>query len=436
MDRVTRHLENLSIAHLMLALVAMGIAAILMPKKYGMEASLIVAAAWLNLNRFTNLGPIASISKATYWMPVIAIMWFAYTRPGNRNTVPSVAWIYLIAPIIGCICVATTGDRIIGFVQFANMFLLALTAILVYRVVDSEESFIRVVGSIFVGLMVPLGISVLALVFFRAQSFIPGIGRFAPFGINANQLVPILATAMALAGCGLIGFRAKPYRILCMAVIGAGATLLIATASRQGIVVAAVSMLPAAFWAAKRPLLLGIMAVVTVGVGVWLFRFTEGAASTDRLTEASTSGRYDNSFVYASMIAKRPIGGLLGTKGMSVVVGQEADKIPHNSYVGVAYLGGLLLAAPLAYAIFKTLTSMYYVLWRRSQVNLQPAVLWTGASILGAIYLHGLVNDMIFWSVSTWTFLHYFLSCFFIGLANKLRENRYSFAAQQQLRYA
>ncbi|BBO31376.1 hypothetical protein [Lacipirellula parvula] len=431
MDRVARHLENISLAHFLLALIAMGIAAILVPKKYGMEISIIIAAAWLNLNRFTNLGPIASISKATYWMPVLSIMWFAYMRPGNRNPVPGIAWLYLITPVIGCICVATTADRMLGFVQFASMFLLALTAILVYRTVDSEESLIRVVASVFIGLMVPLGISVLALVFFRAQSFVPGIGRFAPFGINANQLVPILATVMALAGCGLIGFKAKPWRIVCMAAIGASATLLVATASRQGIVVAGIAVLPAAFWAAKRPIVIVAMAVVAVGVGVWLFRFTEGAAQTDRLSDVSTSGRYENAFVYANTIAKRPIGGLLGTKGQSVVVSQDADKIPHNSYVGMLYLGGMLLGVPLALAMFKTMTSMYYVLHNRARVNMQPALLWTAASIMGAIYLHGLVNDMIFWSVSTWTFLHYFLSCLFLGLANQLRENRYSYAAQQ-----
>ena len=435
MDRVTRHLEHLSLPHLALAVLALLIAAILVPKKYGMEFSLIVAAAWLNMNRFANLGQIASISKATFWLPVLAIMWFAYMRPGNRNPVPSVAWAYLIAPILGCICVATTLDRTLGLVQFGTMFLLALSALLVYRTVDTQESLIRVIASIFIGLLVPLGVSILALIFFRAQSFIPGLGRFAPFGMNSNQLVPILATVMGLAACGLIGFKAKAWRIVCMAAIGAGATLIVATASRQGVIIAGIAMLPLAFWAAKRPIVLAFMGLVTVSVGVWLFGYTEGKSATERLTEMSTSGRNENTFVNANMIAKRPIGGLLGTRGMSVIVGQEADKIPHNSYVGVLYVGGLLLGAPLVFALLKTLTSMYYVLSHRHSVNLPPAVLWSIASMMAAIYLHGIANDMIYWSVSTWTFLHYFLSCLFVGLANQLRDSRYSFASQQ-LRYA
>jgi hypothetical protein len=94
-----------------------------------------------------------------------------------------------------------------------------------------------------------------------------------------------------------------------------------------------------------------------------------------------------------------------------------------------------MMGVPLIYALLKTLTSMYYVLSNRDRINLPPAVLWTAASIMIAIYLHGAANDMIYWSVSTWTFLHFFLSCLFVGLANQLRENRYSFASPQ-LRYA
>jgi hypothetical protein len=324
---------------------------------------------------------------------------------------------------------------VLGFAQFGTMFLLALSALLVYRTVDTQESLIRVIASIFIGLMVPLGVSIMALMFFRSQSFIPGLGRFSPFGMNSNQLVPILATIMGLAGCGMIGFKAKAWRIVCMAAIGACATLLVATASRQGIIIGAIAMLPVAFWAAKRPLVAAVMAVVTVGVGVWLFGYTEGALSTDRLTEVTTSGRYDNAFVYANMIAKRPVAGLLGTKGQSILIGDQADKIPHNSYVGVLYMGGLMMGLPLMYAMFKTLTSMYYVLQNRYRINMPPAVLWTAASMMAAIYLHGLANDMIYWSVSTWTFLHFFLSYLFVGLANQLRESRYSFASPQ-LRYA
>ena len=435
MDRVSRHLEHIDPSHFILVVIAMIAAAILVPKKHGMELSIIVAAAWLNMNRFSNLGPVASVAKGTFWLPLLAVIWFAYVRPGHRNPIPSVAWAYLITPIIGCICVATTLDRVLGFVQFGSMFLLALSALLVYRTVDTEKSLIRVIASIFLGLMVPLGISIIALMFFRAQSFIPGLGRFAPFGMNPNQLVPILATILGLAGCGMIGFKSKAWRIVCMAAIGSCATLLVATASRQGIIVGAIAMLPVGFWAAKRPLVAGIMAVVIVGVGVWLFGYTEGALSTDRLAEVTTSGRYENAFVYANMIAKRPVAGLLGTKGQSILIGAEADKIPHNSYMGVLYTGGLMMGVPLIYALLKTLTSMYYVLSNRDRINLPPAVLWTAASIMIAIYLHGAANDMIYWSVSTWTFLHFFLSCLFVGLANQLRENRYSFASPQ-LRYA
>lgn len=437
MDRVLRHLENISIGYLVLGMVAIVIVAILFPKKYGMEASLIGSAIWLNLNRFTNLGPIASISKATYWMPLLLLIWFAMRRPGVKNSVPRVAWIYLALPFIGCLCVSTTTDAMYGYVNFANMFLLAAAAIAVYQTIDSEETFIRIVACIFIGLMVPLFISILALVFFRGRSFIPGLGRFSPFGINANQLVPMLATVMAFGGWAIVSYKNKALRIACMAALGASTTLLMVTGSRQGVVIATVAMLPVLAWAAAKPITLIIGAVVSVAVGVWVFGFTEGAASTKRLSDfGNTSGRYETSMEYARIFADRPVAGLLGTSGQSVMLAAEVGTIPHNSYMGMLYLGGLALGAPLAFAVLATIKSAIAVVANRRLVNMRPALLWMAIALLTAIYLHGLISDMIFWSVSTWTFLNYLLSCFFLGLSRNIRKSKYHPAPQLRTAYA
>ena len=422
MDRVFRHLENVPIQFMLLAAVLVAITVILFPKKYGVEAALAASFAWLNLNRFTALGGIDSLAKATFWLPLVALIYFAHVRPGPKQKVPPLAWAYLGVPLLGCLCVLTAQDALRGFVQFATMFLVAAAAISVYRAVDSEQTLKRFLLAMFIGLLAPLAVSLAALVFFRTKSFLPGQGRFAPFGILANQLVAMLAAVVSLAACLVVAFKSKSLQLVVLGATGISMTLLIATGSRQGMVVIGIVLLPAVTWLARRPLATIAAAVVAIGMGVWTFGFTEGAASTDRLTDFSdTSGRFEVAFQYLDVVSERPVAGLLGTRGLSVSRSEDADHITHNSYLGVLYVGGLLLAAPLFAAMVSTLFSVKRVLLQSRSINVQPTLLWLLASLLIAIYAHGLVNDMAYWSVSSWSFLHYFLSCFFMGLAQQAR---------------
>jgi hypothetical protein len=49
-----------------------------------------------------------------------------------------------------------------------------------------------------------------------------------------------------------------------------------------------------------------------------------------------------------------------------------------------------------------------------------------------AIYLQAMVSDMAYWSVSSWVFLHYFVSCLFMGLAKEVKSKSYEFAGLGQ----
>jgi hypothetical protein len=422
MNRVLRHLEYFPIELMVLAALGVAVIAVLFPRKYGVEAALIAAFAWLNLNRFQGLAGLGSIAKATYWLPLLALIYFAHVRPGHKQKVPALAWFYLAVPIMGCLCVLTATDAILGLVQFCNMFLMAAAAISVYRVVDSEQTLKRFLICMFIGLLVPLAISLSALVFFRAKSFRIGQGRFTPFGMVANQLAALLATAVSLAACGVVAYKSQAIRLIALGAAGISITLLIATGSRQGLVIVGIVLLPALAWLVRRPLMILPAAVISIGVGVWTFGFTEGAASTGRLTNFSdTSGRYETALQYVDTFSKRPVAGLLGTHGLSVLRSESAGHITHNSYLGMLYVGGLLLGAPLFTVLVVTFISMKRVLSQSRSINVQPTLLWLLATLLLAVYVHGLVNDMAYWSVSSWSFLHYFLSCFFIGLAQQVR---------------
>jgi hypothetical protein len=420
MDRVLHHLESLPIGSMLLAAFGVAIIVALFPKKYGVEAGLIATFAWLNLNRFHTLGSIASLSKATYWLPLLAIIYLALVRPGPKLAVPKLAWVYLLVPVLGCLCVLSAADRLYGMVMFCNMFLIAAASISVYRLVDSEQTLKRFLACMFVGLLVPLAIALAALIFLRAKSFLAGQGRFIPFGMPANQFVPILTSIVSLSACGVVAYKSHAVRLIVLCAAGASVALLIATGSRQGVVIMGISLLPLMAWLMRRPLAVIPMAIVLIGVGTWIFGFTEEAKITDRITSFSdTSRRYETALQYLEVVRQRPVAGLLGTRGLSVLRSEDAGHITHNSYLGMLYVGGILLGAPLLVAMIGTLLSMKRALGQSRSLGFQPILLWLLAALLASIYIHGLVNDMIFWSVSSWVFLHYFLSCFFMGLAQR-----------------
>lgn len=427
MDRITRHLDYIPLPIVLLVAVAGLVTAVMFPKKHGLSVSLAVSAAWLNLNRFSRLGALSSVSKATFWLPLIAVTYFAMAHPGPKRKVPLLAWVYMIVPVIGCVCVARAEDAALGFVQFATMFLSAMAAIAVYRIIDSEVALVQVMKMTFLGLLVPIAVSLIALAFFRSMSFIPGLGRFGPFGMIPNQLVPILAPAMCFAACGFLILKSPILRIVCIATIGCCFALLMATGSRQGVVVAGIVVLPTLAWVTRRPILMMSAAVIAIGVAGWTFAYTEGIASTDRLTDfTNTSGRFDMALHYLEAFRDRPVAGLLGTSGMSVLRDDTATHISHNSYLAMLYNGGLLLGFPLALAMTATIYSIAVVLMNRRRFAINPAILWSLAALMVAIYLQGLVSDMAYWSVSSWTFMHYFLSCLFMGLAKEVKSYNFS----------
>lgn len=433
MDRITRHLDYVPISIIILVAVAGLVGVVLFPKKYGLPLSLAFASAWLNLNRFSRLGPVASITKATFWLPLLAVTYFAVTRPGPKRTVPPLAWIYMVVPIVGCVCVARATDATFGMLQFAIMFLSAMAAIAVYRIIDSEETLSLVLKTTFIGLLLPILVSLVALTFFRSISFIPGLGRFGPFGMIPNQLVPILAPAMCIGACGFAVLKSPLSRLVCIAVVGCCIALIMATGSRQGVVVGGIVLLPAASLVTRRPILMVAAAIIAIGVAAWTFTYAQGIASTERLSDfTNTSGRFDTALHYLDVFRDRPVAGLLGTKGMSVLREETATHITHNSYLAMLYVGGLLLGFPLFVTMLATIYSMFVVLINRRRFNVNPAILWSLAALMVAIYFQGLVSDMTYWSVSSWTFLHYFVSCLFMGLARDAKS--YEFAAQGHYR--
>ena len=422
MDSVLFRLENISIGMLVAASLAVLLSVLVMPKKFGFYLSLFLMGAWLNSSRFDSLVLISTSAKFTFMIPPLMLMFCSSAIPGPRRPVPLFAWAYLFCPIFGVICIAGTSDKFQGIAQFGAMFFLAAGAITLYRVTTNNQVLLRSLSAIFLGLLVPVAIGFFALVVYRAAAFRPGINRFEPFGMLSNHYVQILASTCCLAACGYFTITKTWVKAFCLFVIGSCLVMLIACGSRQGVVIAGISLLPSIWNIRRNPIAVAFGAACCVAIAAYLFRHTESLYSEHLTDFSNTSSRFEIAMQYLDVVKTRPVTGLLGTHGLSVTSVELHTKVPHNSYLRMAYLGGAVLVIPLAAAMLNTLYSSYYVIRNRNRLNINHLILSSMAALLLAIYVQGVVNDMIYLSNSTLPFMHFFISCFFMGTAQELKR--------------
>lgn len=422
MDSVLYHIENVSIPMLVMASLAMLVAVVVIPKRVGFYVAIFLMGAWLNISRFNGLAPVSTAAKFTFMVPPLMLLFCSSAIPGPRRVVPIVAWAYLLCPLFGLVCVAGATDKLQGVAQFAAMFFMALGGITLYRVTTNNEQLMKVLTALFLGLLVPVAICCLALVLFRGESFRAGVNRFEPFGLMSNQYVQFLAAATCLAACGYFNSSKTWIKGLCLATIGACVLMLMVSGSRQGLIIMAIALLPALWNVRRNPFAVAFGAACVLAVAGYLFRYTDNLYS-DHITDfTTTSKRFDIAQQYLDVVMARPVTGLMGTRGLSVETPAINTKVPHNSYLRMAYLGGAVLVVPLAIAAVSSLVSCLYVLKNRHRLKVNHLVLSSLAALLMAVYVQGLVNDMIYLSNSVMPFMHYFISCFFIGTAKDLKR--------------
>jgi hypothetical protein len=422
MDSVLYYVQNVSIPMLVLASLGVLTIVLIIPKRVGFFLAIFLIGAWLNVGRFSSLPAISTAAKFTFMVPPLMLLFCASGIPGPRRQIPLVAWIYLICPIIGLICIAGATDKLQGIAQFGAMFFLAAAGITLYRVAYNNDILTKSLTALFLGLMVPVVLCAVALVVYRGGAFRAGINRFEPFGMGSNQYVQILASTCALAACGYFTIAKTTLKAFCLAVIGVCLVMVMISGSRQGLVITGIVFLPMIWNVRRNPIAVAIGVVCCVGIGAYLIQYTDNVRS-DRITDfSSSSGRYEIAMKYLDIVRSRPMAGLMSTHGLFVDSPDMYTKSPHNSYIRMAYLGGALLAVPLGIAALSTLYSAYYVIRNRGRLKMNHLLLSTLAALMLAIYVQGLVNDMIYLSSTTLPFLHFFISCFFIGTAKELKR--------------
>jgi hypothetical protein len=146
-------------------------------------------------------------------------------------------------------------------------------------------------------------------------------------------------------------------------------------------------------------------------------------ANLERLGSLET-GRLDIwSTYWSEVFPRRPLVGLLGSKGESYFKAvSEVGMHPHNAWFYLMYVGGITLMLPM---LWLTVYSSFcgYKMWKvKNFLPGDPLVYSILFTLLIAMYIQGLFNQVVYWPTYTWSYLHVVLACWFIAMWHDIRD--------------
>ena len=424
-NAILERLDGIPLMPAMLALFVIGLVVLLTPRRYHLGLAIAFFIAWISLGRFTLLGPISALAKATFVVPLLALIIAAWMHPGPRRKMPSLLWIYILTPLWAVACLLGTSSLPIALSYLACFFLSAVAASLVLKTIVDKGSLAAVVNAYCLGLIVPLLIILVAAFEGGSRHSLFTTGRFAPFGASSNQFIPILLQIMILSVYQFHELKKIYMKIASLIVIGFIFVILLKTGSRQGVVLLAAFLLPYGLIMIQRPLYLLLFTVVVFGgtFGV-MKRGEDSLYQIQRATNFSDdSSRIDIALDYiTNVIPQRPMVGLLGTNELLHNLDPSVGQAPHNAYLEVLYWGGLSLGIPLFVIMCATLYAACQLVLRRKQLNISSVSIVIFSSAMVSVYLHGMFSNLIYASIDSWAFFHFLLSGLLLGMYSDLKR--------------
>ena len=421
MDRLQRYLEIVPLPLLALVAITVLMASLVVPAAWRLGGSLIVMVVWLVVGRMPELGTVQVVAKSTGFVAFLLVTVAAWFDPGPKRTLPGIAWLYLATGLLSFIYIITVSDFMLALVLRIQWCFLILAALTVARTIVDEASLLRLVHSLTLGLAIAVLVPFTDLLLHPAEAFRAGIGRFFPYGANANQIGVVFCMAAPLSLFAAIRTRysfLKPFWFgICLLAVGMG----LLTASRSIMIVMAGATLPVALHLTRRPMLTVTGGIVACAVLYVVFSLG-GEASLARLGSLDTS-RPQIAMEYFSIIAERPIFGLLETMGESFLHPESARQHPHNAYIEILYFGGLSYGVPMALLVASTMLATYRVWRMRKFLGLDVVLVNMLVAFMAFIYAHGMVNGSIYYPTYAWSFFHVLLSILFLTLASDLRRS-------------
>ncbi|MEM1099796.1 MAG: hypothetical protein AAGH92_13545 [Planctomycetota bacterium] len=387
----------------------------LVPPGYRLYFALILLPLWITLNRLETLGTLSAIAKATSVFAYGLVGIAAWFHPGPRRRLPPVLWWYVAGAVIWMLCIAMSPSFLRNMLIQVQWLVLVASALAVARVIADKTMLQYVFRAIGFGCLLSV-----FLLFYGSISSQHTImrqdSRLWVFGANPNQY----GTMLALGGVFALFFVFRDPRpalrwVWLGGLVMAGLTGLM-TGSRSVVVLLAVPAVAllllgrGAVWI-KVLATLAIVCVVAYSVG--------NAPAVSRITNFSTD-RTVIAQQYVGVILNRPLTGILGQTGFNVAHAPGLTH-PHNAYLRLLYLGGLLLFIP--HFILMVATAVGWLrLWRaRRQMHFDQDFLVFFGSLMLVIYAHGFVNVAIYYPTYAWSFVHILLSSVIIVSAHAMQ---------------
>jgi O-antigen ligase len=213
--------------------------------------------------------------------------------------------------LIGCLSVyaagALWGPDIVWGVLYKGLMLLAVTSGVIVGASVRDQHEIRVLMRTLVGTGLVLGLLLMAA-YVASPTSIADIGRFAPWGINPNrvgQSIAPLAVVTTYVTLFDPSKRAKLFGLSTLVLLG---FLLLLTASRGAIGMAAIGAFVVALPALKRPFLVGALLLV-LGVGGNFVVSSLQTIDIERLGQVNFDTREEQWANARRLIAEKPIVG-------------------------------------------------------------------------------------------------------------------------------
>ncbi|HIB51359.1 MAG TPA: hypothetical protein EYO40_08855 [Phycisphaerales bacterium] len=423
MDRTDIYLQLVMENPLLMAPVVLFIFAFaIIPSDKRFFLMLVILVPWLTIGRSGGLGPIAAAAKLSSGGAYLLIALSAFLHPGPKREIPYVVWMFVIIACVSILYVVTTQERMLALVLRSQWICVTLAGVLTARTIVRFGDLKRVVNAMTLGCLIALIIPISGWILFPSESFLRGMGRFQPWGVNSNQIGMLFALAAPLFAYAAMTHKnvsLKPFFLFAL-IITIGMALM--TASRQTMLAVILVMLPVMLVLTKRP----VMTVLGLGVAAIALPFilSLGAEADLQRYSSLETGRLDIWGAYfTEVFPKRPLFGLLGTSGQSYFKAiNEVGQHPHNAWLYLMYIGGLSFAVPM---IYLTVYSTYsgWMVWKyRNVLPGDPFLYSILIMILVAMYIQGLFNQVVYWPTYAWSFLHVVFASLFICMWRDIRD--------------
>lgn len=424
MDRLQKYLEVIPLPVLLIAPFVGLFAFLFMPKRLRLDLMIIAMVMWLVLGRLVEIGVVQQVTKATTFAIILALGLAAWLDPVPKRRLPMIVWAYPIMACIAYVYVLTVEDFALAVVLRTQWLFMCVAAILVAQTVRDDLSMVRVLRAFAIGLGISVIFPLSDLLLHPSEAIRKGLGRFEPYGTNSNQIGVLFTMAFPLLVLFGIHIKSLIWKPMALGIAAIALGLGLLTGSRSTLITMVLPSIPCGLALARRPVMLivgGAMGVVLLAL---VIQQAAGNTAFDRFQSIET-GRVEIFMDYLrESVAERPIFGLLGTQGMSVLRDEAEGTHAHNAYLEITYMGGLSFSFPMLILAGVTMASAAYVYMKRKQIHAQPVLTATLVAFTFTVYAQGFVNGSIYYPTNEWAFFHLFLSMCMLTWASDLMSGR------------